>query len=205
MKKLITFLSIFLFAFVGIAQNTYYVSTTGDNAKDGLTEANAWETLAYAEANADAGSIIALKKGDIFTGLLALGISHGGTVGNPTVWDGSLWGVGANAIIQSSGNRSAPNSAVVNIWDCRYVTMQNITIDGNDTQCHCLVIGGGSDNVFSSGAVQNNEHHIIIQDCEILDGGDESNYYINTLIQTWHMIFQILLFKEIHMMVPLTI
>ena len=122
MKNLTTFLFLIPFAFALQGQNTYYVSTTGDNAKDGLTEGNAWETLVYAEANATtAGDIIALKKGNTWAIDNVLDINHSGTSANPIVWDGSLWGTGANAIIESSGHRETYNMAIVHFWDCRYV------------------------------------------------------------------------------------
>jgi hypothetical protein len=59
--------------------------------------------------------------------LTSLGIHHGGSAGNPITWDGGLWGTGANAIIGLSGNA---NMAIVNIYGCKYVTFQNITVDG---------------------------------------------------------------------------
>ena len=94
---------------------TYYVSTDGDDANDGLTEQTPWQTLDYAETNATvAGARIALKRGDVFEKATALGIHRGGTPGEPTVWDGDYWGTGGKATIRSSQDREAPEKAVVN-------------------------------------------------------------------------------------------
>jgi hypothetical protein len=103
------------------------------------------------------------------------------------VWDGGLWGSGSNAVIQSSGNRSgaAHNASVVNIAGTSYVTFQNITVDGNNTQTVGLTIGG-PDNYHSIGAVQNAERYITIQDSTIKNCGDGTNYQICLLVQTWH-------------------
>jgi len=71
--------------------HTYYVSTSGNDLSDGLTSSTPWKTLQHAEATATApGSIIALKKGDVWSSAMALGITHGGTAGKSIVWDGAF-------------------------------------------------------------------------------------------------------------------
>jgi len=178
---------ILLFLFISSLSyaTTYYVSTSGNDANNGLTTATAWQTVQYAETRAtSAGDIIALKRGDIWATALALGIHHGGTVGNPIIWDGAMWGSGANAIIQSSINRTGSNMSIVNIIGCSYATFQNIIVDGNNTNTFGLVIGG-TDNMYSAGGVQNAEKGIIVQNCSVLNIGNGINYAIGFLCQTW--------------------
>jgi len=169
-----------------VSATRYYVSTSGNNANNGLTATTPWQTIQYAETHAtNAGDVIALKRGDIWLTNLALGIHHGGISGNPITWDGALWGSGANAIIRSSSNRTGSNMSIVNIIGCSYVTFQNISVDGNNTYTFGLVIGG-TDNMYSSGGIQNAEKSIIVQNCSVLNCGNGVNYTIGLLSQTWN-------------------
>jgi len=164
----------------------YYVSTSGDDAKDGLSEANAWATLAYAETNAPTGSTIALKKGDTWALDNVLEINQGGIPGDYTTWDGSLWGSGANAIIKCANDRSDPHAAIVHMsGGLQYLTFQNIKVDGDNKIVYGIVIGSIT-NTFSPSLVQNNENHIIIQDCAITDLGAGTVYLNGIMVQTWN-------------------
>jgi len=182
MKRLLMPVLLVIFSST-LSATTYYVSTSGSDANNGLTTSTPWATLAYAEAHATAaGDIIALKKGDVWSSTNAVAIKHSGSAGNPIIWDGALWGSGANASIKSSGNRSAGNDAIVNIIACSYVTFKNITVDGNNTQTYGLVIGSHQG---MSGNNQNNENHITIDGCSILNIGSGSDYRLGFLCQTW--------------------
>ena len=162
----------------------YYVSTSGNDANNGLTTATPWKTIQYAEAHAiSAGDTIALKRGDIWSSTIALGIHHGGTIGSPVTWDGTLWGSGAKAIIRSSGDRSGDSLSIVNIIGCSYVTFQNITVDGNNTRTFGLVIGG---HTGFSGNIQNAENHISILNCSILNCGNGTCYELAFTCQTFN-------------------
>ena len=184
MRKLLVILFLAISAVASATR--YYVSSSGSNANDGLTIATPWQTVQYAEAHATGtGDVIALKKGDIWFTDTALGIHHGGIAGSPITWDGALWGSGANAIIRSSCNRTAPNLSVVNIIGCINVTFQNISVDGNNTFTFGLVIGG-TDNMYSAGGIQNSEKNIVVQNCSILNIGNGVSYAIGLLCQTWH-------------------
>ncbi len=171
MKKLIVIISILLTVFISYSQDMYYVSSsTGDNGNTGLTELQAWETLVYAEANATtAGDTIALKKGDTFITTSQHRIFNSGSSSYDRVYDGSLWGTGNNAIIQ----RSNAGYTVILIVDCRYLTFQNITVSGGNYNNYGIETGGDP---LMSGYDQNNEHHITIQDCEIIDCGAGTAY-----------------------------
>jgi uncharacterized repeat protein (TIGR02059 family) len=182
MKRIL--IPIFLAFFSSLSATTYYVSTSGNNANNGLTTSTPWQTLQYAESHAtQPGDIIALKKGDVWASTTCLAIKHSGSSAYPITWDGSLWGTGENAVIKSSGNRSSGNDAIVNIIACSYVTFQNITVDGNNTQTYGLVIGGHSG--FSNNN-QSNENNIIIDGCSILNIGNGGDYRLGFLCQTWN-------------------
>ncbi len=151
---------------------TYYVSTGGDDDNDGLTEQTPWQTLEYAETNATgAGARIALKRGDVFEKATALGIHHGGTPGEPIVWDGDYWGTGGKATIRSSQDREAPEKAVVNIIGASHVVFQNIVVDGNGTNAFGIVVGG-TDSYYSQDGYQDSETGVIVQNNSILNCGD---------------------------------
>ena len=182
MKRVLTIL--LLFASTCLYATTYYVTTSGSDEANGTTTSTPWATLAYAEAHATAvGDIIALKKGDIWSSTTPIAIKHGGSVGNPIIWDGSLWGSGDNASIRSSGNHSADYYSIVNIIACSYVTFKNITVDGNNTQCFGIAIGG---HTGMSGNVQGNETNITIDGCSILNVGDGEGYCLGFCCQTWN-------------------
>jgi hypothetical protein len=179
-------LTILLFISFNANSATYYVSTSGSDAANGLTTSTPWATLAYAETNATtAGSIIALKKGDTWAIDNVFEINSGGSGGVYITWDGSLWGTGANAIIKSnSDGGSAPKYGdLVHIAGCSYVKMQNITFDGNGTNRWGIVIGGNS--AAQGPTAQNNESYITIQDCSVLNFGTGSFYCLGILAQTW--------------------
>ncbi len=184
MKKI--FILILLAINITASATKYYVSTTGSDSNNGLSTSTPWQTVQYAESHATyAGDIIALKRGDTWSTTQALGIHHGGISGNPVIWDGSLWGTGANAIIQSGGNRTGSNVAIVNIIGCSYVTFQNIIVNGNNTYAFGLVIGG-TDNMYSPGGIQNSEKGITVQNCSVLNVGNGNSYALGFLCQTWH-------------------
>ena len=167
----------------------YYVSTSGDDAKDGLSEVNAWATLAYAETNAPTGATIALKRGDTWALDNVLEINQGGVPGDYTTWDGALWGTGDTATIQSNsdGGASPKYRALVHVAGCSYVTFQNIRLDGNNTKRHGFVVGSTNNSSVGAGpTAQNNEHHIILQNCNVFDVGDGSDYEIAVLVSTWN-------------------
>jgi hypothetical protein len=171
------------------AATTYYISTSGSDSNNGTSTSTPWKTLQYAESHATAaGSIIALKKGDNWSSTTALSIQHGGAVGNPIVWDGSLWGTGENAIISASGKHLDPSgstggAAIVCVTGCKNVTFQKITLNGNNYYCYGFVVGG--DPSFAPNAHQNDEKYITLQDCHILGIGGGSDYCIGVFLRTW--------------------
>ncbi len=92
LKKLIKSLGIilfFLFAGASIVNGTvYYVSTTGNDSQTGTSPADgeAWRTIAFAAAQAQAGDIVHIKAGDY--GHEHVVIQNSGTAGNPIIFRG---------------------------------------------------------------------------------------------------------------------
>ncbi len=177
--------------FVEIIQPSliYYVSTTGDDDNTGLDQAHPWQTLAYAEANATTpGCVIALKKGDTWAIDNVFEITHGGSAGNYIIWDGSLWGSGANAIIKanSAGGAAPKYYSLSHIAACQYVVVQNITFDEDNLQRDSVIAIGGADG--NEGPTnQNNEDYITIQDCAIVNNGDGlGGYNVGIMVRTWN-------------------
>lgn len=174
MKKIITLLALFIP--ISLFANRYYVSTSGNNANNGLTESTPWQTLAYAETNAiKAGDTICLKRGDTFNITSTLTINTGGASGHPIVWDGSLWGpaTGKKATITTT---TLWMGAMIRVLACDYLVIENIIFSPNDNNTDGVVVGG------SSG--QNDEDYITIQDCEFYDlGGSTANIHA-VLVET---------------------
>lgn len=69
-----------------IFSTTYYVSTTGNNSNDGLSEMNAWLTIAHAVSQISAGDIVYVKAGNY--GAENVVFSSQGTSGNPIIIQG---------------------------------------------------------------------------------------------------------------------
>ncbi len=79
---------------------SYFVdATAGDDAKDGLTEANAWKTMSKVNAASfSAGDTISLQRGEVWRESLT--VPSAGTSGNPITFD--AYGTGADPIIDGS-------------------------------------------------------------------------------------------------------
>ena len=167
---------------------TFYVSSsTGNDNNDGLTQSTPWKTLQYAESQAmTPGNILALKRGDVWSFDNVFEINKGGTIGNPIVWDGNLWGTGAKAIIQanSDGGSVPKYYSLVHIAGCHDVTFQNITVNVQNHKRFGIVIGG--DYQFDGPTKQDRESNIIIQDSNLLNCGDGTDYEVCLLVRTWN-------------------
>ncbi len=67
MKKLLAMILTIAISTIGVAQNVYYVSTSGNDSNSGLSEADAWRTFSYAASAASpvsAGDTVYIKAGD---------------------------------------------------------------------------------------------------------------------------------------------
>ncbi|HMQ11334.1 MAG TPA: hypothetical protein PKC21_05385 [Oligoflexia bacterium] len=165
----------------------YYVSTSGNDQNTGLSPSQAWKTPHHAaQTVTQPGSLIALKRGDIFIETQALRIFRSGTQESPIIWDGNYWGDGEKAVLRAAADRTAPNLAIVNISGASHVIFQNTTIDGSGYNVFGLVVGG-TDSYYSPDAIQSMENNIIVQNNHILNCGDQNDdYVIAALIQTWN-------------------
>lgn len=162
----------------------YYVTTGGSDGNSGTGPSTPWRTLSYAESKAtQPGDIVYLKRGDVWDLSSAFAITHGGNSQGYITWDGGSWGTGDRAVIRTSNDRSWGNNAIVNIITCSYVNFKNIIIDGQNRQADGLIIGG---NQGYSGRTQNNEHHIIIENVNILDTGNYTSYNNAFLAQPFY-------------------
>ncbi len=86
MKKGFLF-AVFYFLYLQLFSNTYFVSNSGDDTNNGLTESTPWETINKVNSYSSrfkAGDIIAFKGGDEFYGKLYFWNVHG-TIDRPII------------------------------------------------------------------------------------------------------------------------
>lgn len=106
------------------AQTNYYVSTSGDNANDGLTIAGSWETLQYAMNNAPANSIVNILSGT-YNEKVEVNVS--GTPGGQIVFQNYQ----TDAVI-ISGSGLGGNDAIIGIFDQSYITIKGLQVANNE-------------------------------------------------------------------------
>ena len=99
---------------------TYYVdATNGDDSKDGLSEANAWQTIGKVNGAAfSAGDSILFKRGETWTGTM-LNITWSGASGSPIIF--GAYGSGALPVIDGNDLIDC-----VNITGRSYITLEDI-------------------------------------------------------------------------------
>jgi len=85
-------LSLFIFIFSSISvfsQNTYYVSTDGNDTNTGLTISESWKTLSYAastDSSVEAGDTVYIKAGNYEAENVVF--EKSGTLANPIIFEG---------------------------------------------------------------------------------------------------------------------
>jgi hypothetical protein len=85
----VTALILIVFSFTITAQKNYYVSNSGEDSNNGLSESAAWKTIDKVNTEMSRfspGDIIAFRKGDVFTTATSLRIDVDGTVSKPIVF-----------------------------------------------------------------------------------------------------------------------
>jgi parallel beta-helix repeat protein len=104
MKKILALLILFCLIAFPVFAATYYVDATdGDDSKDGLSEANAWKTIAKVNSSSfSPGDSILFKKGETWHEQLSPPSS--GSSGNPITF--SSYGSGSDPIITGDDTRS---------------------------------------------------------------------------------------------------
>jgi hypothetical protein len=98
MKKKLVFIA-FIACQVLHAQNTYYISNDGDNSKDGLSEANAWQTIEKLNTvSLSPGDSVLFERGGVFTGQIEA--SYSGTASDPIYY--GAYGTGAKPVVSGA-------------------------------------------------------------------------------------------------------
>jgi parallel beta-helix repeat protein len=114
MKKIV--ICIFLLSLSArlYAQNTYYVSATGNDSNTGTSANQAFKTInKINQLVLKAGDAVLFKKGDIFRGQLV--IQQSGTTTSPIVIDG--YGSGSNPVISGAVPVKGWRKTSGNIWE----------------------------------------------------------------------------------------
>jgi hypothetical protein len=108
------FLLSFLFMSFSVSAATYYVSNSGNDANNGLSEATPWKTLSKVSGLRIIGDVALLKRGNIWREKLNpyTGISVG------------AYGIGDNPIIDGADIINAMTSIGSNIWQKTGITIQ---------------------------------------------------------------------------------
>ncbi len=141
MKKILfsIFISILLFASQGWA-TTYYVKNGGSDAADGLSDANAWQTINKVNTSSfNAGDNIYFNKGDTWREQLT--VPSSGSAGSPITF--GAYGSGVNPTIDGENVRTR----TILVDGKNYITIQNLECKGSATS------GQGSIYVNNSGYV----------------------------------------------------
>lgn len=114
---------------------TYFVSNSGDDNNDGLTEQTPWRTIDKVNATTFVpGDGIGFKRGDSWYGTLT--IRQSGTSGNPITF--GAYGTGTNPIITGFTDVTAWTNLGGNIWESTnavstLLTLEMVTINGVNT------------------------------------------------------------------------
>ncbi|MFV0565310.1 MAG: sulfatase-like hydrolase/transferase [Flavobacteriaceae bacterium] len=108
------------------AGKNYYVSTSGDDTNDGLSEATPWQTLAKASSAAiQPGDKVLFKRGDTFIG--QLNPTYSGADGNPITF--AAYGSGTQKpIITGSGAAGGDHLAAILINNQEYFELLNLEV-----------------------------------------------------------------------------
>jgi uncharacterized repeat protein (TIGR02059 family) len=151
--------------------STYYVTTSGNDGNDGLSEGNAWRTLAYADGQLSAGDILYVKAGNYGDDKMYL-VNRAGTAANP---------------IKIIGYKNTPGDITTNYYDygVAWSTSEMPTVDGNGAVTRAFEATGASYLIvknfqytdhrygmyFANTTTANNIH---VERCNFLDQGDVS-------------------------------
>jgi parallel beta-helix repeat protein len=125
MKRLLFLVFLFLAA-AEVSARSYYVSTTGNDANDGLSPATAWRTLGRANAfTYAANDSILLRRGDVFYGSIVVNRN------NITV---AAFGTGAKPLISGFTNIATWNNLGNGVYESNVVRAKNhlsmVTLNG---------------------------------------------------------------------------
>jgi hypothetical protein len=131
-----------------IYNNTYYISTTGNDSNTGLSEAEAWRTIAYAASTAspvEPGDTIYIKAGDY--GDEHVAFETDGAKGHPVVFEGyqnvpgdnpnlnHCFGDALDASVMpllDGGDRSNGGEAIT-LYSRQFIVLKNLQITNYET------------------------------------------------------------------------
>jgi hypothetical protein len=138
--------------------DNYYVSTTGDDANDGVSWATAWRNIAHAITNTSNGSAE--------EGVITINVGPGTFAGECTDTTGTNWlldlsnrryvhlrGAGAEQTILTRGGKNwiisfgrdtQPDYPVIKLFNCTDVRVSGFTVIANDPPAYTDGAGAGS-------------------------------------------------------------
>ncbi|MCK4624141.1 MAG: right-handed parallel beta-helix repeat-containing protein, partial [Phycisphaerae bacterium] len=157
----------------GAIAKTYYVTTSGNDSADGLTEATAWRTITRAANVTVAGDTVKVKAGK-YNNEHAVILNRFGTRASPIVFEGyggtpeldGLDGTGNGITVQSSTYIEVKNFKVtryqkgVFLEKATYVTLDGITATN---------LGGSGYDGWGIQLYGSGTHHCIVRNCSVTD------------------------------------
>ena len=157
-----------------ILATTYFVSNSGDDSNDGLTLANAFETLQYAADIVIAGDSVLVENG-AYTGFA---LWNGGTSSEPIVFKAS----GNNVLI----NAPCSTSDGINIENANYVTIDGFIVNDQPRNGirlalanHCIVRNNSCDNNYERGIFTAFTDDFLIEYNVCTNSIDEHGIYVS--------------------------
>ena len=178
MNKLLVFLLCVLYSSSLNSQTNYYVSNSGDDSNDGLTEATAFLTIQFAADLVVAGDTVFIEDGN-YTGFDLRNTD--GTAGNPIVFIG----MGNNVVLDLKGPL---RNDIVNIENCDYIVLDNLIandalINGNGIRLvlsdFCIVRNCSCDNNAERGIFTGFTDDILIEYNLCTNSIDEHGIYVS--------------------------
>jgi parallel beta-helix repeat protein len=170
-----------------IGSDPRFVSTTGSDSNDGLTEAQAWRTITYAAIKAAAGNTVNIKGGDY--GAEHVVVANSGTSDKPIVFRGydgmplidGADGTGKGIDISSKDYVQVSNLEVKRYQHGVYMHLvHHAALDGLKVSDLGSDVGGqGPDGTYYDGwgIVLSNVTDSVVSNCSVTDGRAE-NYRI---------------------------
>jgi parallel beta-helix repeat protein len=187
MKKITLFTFLVAATTLSFATN-YYVNPTGSNAKNGLTTANAFQTINYAATKTAAGDTVFIMNGtytNTYQGVNVADVYISGTAANRIVFTNFA---GHKPLIKLGGN----NWGGIAIQGADYIVIDGITIIGNNdaiTLQYAQAQKTNTNNPATSangigitkeyGNAANFPHHNTIRNCTISKCGGGGIYTYN--------------------------
>ena len=170
---LILFLSI-NFIYNSLLATTYFVSNTGDDSYDGLTENTAFETLQYAADITTAGDSVLVENGTY----AGFALWSGGTSSSPIIFKA----VGDNVLI----NAPCSTNDGINVENADYVIIDGFIVNDQPRNGirlalanHCVIRNTHCDNNYKRGIFTAFTDDILIENNVCTNSIDEHGIYVS--------------------------